>query len=610
MSITFLTGDHDPPDSDNIVLCAGPKERQALASWLLYRTPICNCHDFINGLHKMAQEQAKSIVQINERFGSSLLRLGDAYASFNQHLANMDQVDIDRVLRHLHVLLIDRYQDHTGISELDERLTLKERTRIFKDIIVPWVDWVRSAKQNKSDIVISNKSIDQIETDLLDADIVENIIADTDKKPDTTKDNIDITTNKKPSNNRKYTMFNKFEHDPPGCDDITICAGPKEKQALITILSRKTDISDIEDFIGELHDALDMQTISIWEINERFGSSLHEDDSAISFDRHLSDMCQEDVDKVMRHMRVILIDRCDDTTGVCQLDEYLSEEERTDIYNNIIEPWLEWVRSAKKNKSDTSKANTNKKPNTTKNNKPLNNNNTNMSNNTTNTNMFESLTSVFANMLGTLESDMIRMTFDGKVAVKTTKGYKTYDVDKKKAINMDSLVMPDMAAFLLLPSTKVKTGDIILRDGAFYSIISIDDATNELIGYNYEAGKKETIVRETHCFLGNTYFYSKLFSPILSFFGNKPKSDDKKEDGSKDTEASEDTMSALLPLAMMSQNGDMNSILPLMLMSKMEGKEDSGMLKMLMLSNMMGGSNSNMNNLLPLMLMSGNFPTI
>ena len=235
-------------------------------------------------------------------------------------------------------------------------------------------------------------------------------------------------------------------------------------------------------------------------------------------------------------------------------------------------------------------------------------------NNTNNTpataNMFTSLTSVFSNMLGKLEPDMVRMTFDGNVAVKTNSGYKTYNVTKKKAVNMDSLVMPDMSAFLLLPSTKVKVGDIIMRDGAFYSIISVDDTTNELVGYNYESGKKETLVRETHCFLGNTYFYSKLFSPILSFFDNKPKPDAKKEGESADTETSEDTMSMLLPLAMISQNGDMNSILPMLLMSKMGGKEDSGMLKMLMLSGMMGGGNSNTNNMLTLMLMGGNFPAI
>lgn len=406
-------------------------------------------------------------------------------------------------------------------------------------------------------------------------------------------------------------MFSEFKHDPPGSEDIMLCAGPKEREALATILSQKTNISDVEDFIDELHEALQMQAGDIDTINIDVGADiLGEEDADMYFDQHLSDMCQEDVDKVLRHFHVFFIERLGYRIGVTEMDNDLSDDEITNIYNNIIEPWLKWVRSAKKNKSDTSKANTNKKYNTTTNNKPSNNNN--MSNNTTaTTNMFDSLTTTFANMLGTLKPDMIRMTFDGKVAVNTNKGYKTYDVAKKKAINMDSLVMPDMSAFLLLPSTKVKVGDIILRDGAFYSIISIDDATNELVGYNYESGKKETLVRETHCFLGNTYFYSKLFSPILSFFGNKPKSDTKKEEGSKDDEASEDTMSMLLPLAMMSQNGDMNSMLPLMLMSKMEGKEESsGMLKMLMLGGMMGGGNSNMNNLLPLMLMGGNFPTI
>lgn len=410
-------------------------------------------------------------------------------------------------------------------------------------------------------------------------------------------------------------MFNKFEHDSPGSDDISLCAGPKERDALAEVLSQQTNISNIHDFIDELHETLQTQAATIDTINEDVGDNiLDEEDADVSFDQHLSEMDPEDADKVLKHFQALFVDRIGYYVGVRALDECPSDDEIIDIYNNIIEPWLKWVRSAKKNKSTTSKANTSKKPDTTPNNKPSNNNNTNMNNNNTNNtttaNMFESLTSIFANMLGTLEPNMIRMTFDGKVAVKTTKGYKTYDVAKKKAINMDSLVMPEMASFLLLPSTKVKVGDIILRDGAFYSIISIDDATNELIGYNYEAGKKETIVRETHCFLGNTYFYSKLVSPILSFFGNKPKSD-KKEEESKDDDASEDTMSALLPLAMMSQNGDMSSLLPLMFMSKMEGKENSSsMMKMLVLSGMMGGGNSNMNNLLPLMIMSGNFPSI
>lgn len=395
-------------------------------------------------------------------------------------------------------------------------------------------------------------------------------------------------------------MFSKFEYDPPGNDDIMLCAGPKERQALVTVLKQNTEIPDAELFIYELNDAALDQTFNIKYINEDLERKcFHEKDAHVCFDQHLSDMSQEDVYRVLRHLRVLFIDRTDYDTGVDALENCLSDEERKTIFHTIIVPWLDWVRSAGQNKSDTT---TNNKSHPVTN----NNNTTNMNNNTTTpVNMFGSLTSTFANMLGKLEPDTVRLTFNGGIAVKTANGYKTYNVAKKKAVNMDSLVMPDMPAFLLMPSTKVKVGDIILRDGAFYSIISVDDATNELVGYNYETGKKETLVRETHCFLGNTYFYSKLCSPILSFFGGKP--EDKKEEGS---EASEDTMSALLPLAMMSQNGDMNSMLPLLLMSKDCNGESSGMLKMLMLSNMMGGGNSNMNSMLPLMLMSGNFPSI
>lgn len=439
------------------------------------------------------------------------------------------------------------------------------------------------------------------------------------------------------------SMFLIWNHDPPDSNNIVLCAGPKEREALASWLLYRTPVRRCADFINELHAALQEQTKYIDALNKALGINiLRAEDADVSFDKHLSHMCQEDVDKVLRHLQALFM--CKSYTGVKEFDNHsISEEKRDNIFKNIIVPWFDWVRSAGQdesanavsvnsvhykyieqheidsvaNKFDTTKADinttNNNKANTITNNSNLSNNNIinmNMNNNTT-SNMLESITSTFTNMLGKLEPDMVRMTFDGNAAVKTTNGYKTYDVAKKKAVNMDSLVIPDMAAFLLLPSTKVNSGDIILRDGTFYSIISVDDSMNELVGYNYESGKKETLIRETHCFLGNTYFYSKLISPILSFFGGKTKPGDKKENESTGTEVSEDTMSMLLPLAMMAQNGDMNSILPMLLMSKLKGKEESsGMLRMLTLSNMMKGSNSNMNSILPLMLLSDNFPAI
>lgn len=386
-------------------------------------------------------------------------------------------------------------------------------------------------------------------------------------------------------------MLDESKSHPGADNDIILYANKDERYALQKALLDYMSSNDAADLIMEMHNMLP--------------------DEFPSGDTHFSKLSDEEVEEVLEDLEMQVTD-----FGLLNTLDDFDDEQREDLYNDVIKPWFQGLKKQKPKKANNKKANTNNTKNKKSSN--TNNNTNNINNNTTNktmeNTMFGSIASIFSNMLGQLEPDTVRMTFDGNVAVKTANGYKTYNVAKKKAINMDSLVMPDMSAFLLLPSTKVKVGDIIMRDGAFYSIISVDDTTNELVGYNYESGKKETLVRETHCFLGNTYFYSKLVSPILSFFGNKSKSkpEAKKEEGSSDTEVAEaeDTMSMLLPLAMMSQNGDMNSILPMLLMSKMGGKEDSGMLKILMLSSMMGGGNSNMNGMLPFMLMGGDFPTI
>lgn len=601
----FSKFEHDPPGVDNIMLCAGPKERQALAKVLRQQTDINDTASFIGELHSRVQEQADDITIVNDVLWGEPLDEEDADVDFDLHLSRMCPEDVAKVRKHLYVLFIDSCYIRTGVYVLDDYEADEEREIIFKDIIEPWLEWVRSAKQDKSttevsdknDAEVSDKSTKQIETNSSD-----NKSGSMDKKSDK-------ETNKPRIKDKMSTpnMFNQFKTEfesQPGIDsdnDIVLYATAAERYALQKALIDYMSANDAADLITEMHNM----------IPDEFPEGA----------THFYKLSDEDVEAVVDDAEELVTD-----PALLDTLRDFDDEQRSDLYNDVIKPWFQWLKEQK-----PKKANNNKKSNTTAGKKPhtknntnntKNNNNTNNTNNTmdnTNTtsttaNMFGSVASIFSNMLGTLEPDMVRMTFDGNVAVKTTNGYKTYNVTKKKAVNMDSLVMPDMSAFLLLPSTKVKVGDIIMRDGTFYSIISVDDATNELVGYNYESGKKETLVRETHCFLGNTYFYSKLFSPVLSLFGNKSKSkpEAKKEEGSSDTEVAEaeDTMSMLLPLAMMSQNGDMNSILPMLLMSKMGGKEDSGMMKMLMLSGMMGGSNSNMNGMLPFMLMGGDFPAI
>lgn len=145
-------------------------------------------------------------------------------------------------------------------------------------------------------------------------------------------------------------MFSKFEHDPLYSIDVNVmlCAGLKERRALAVVLSHQTDISDVEDFIDELQTTLQAQSADIDMINTEVGYDIFVGkDADIFFDEHLSVMRREDVDRVMWHFHVLFIERIGYHTGVHAFDTYLSGKERTDIYTNIIVPWLKWVRSAR-----------------------------------------------------------------------------------------------------------------------------------------------------------------------------------------------------------------------------------------------------------------------
>lgn len=157
-----------------------------------------------------------------------------------------------------------------------------------------------------------------------------------------------------------YYMFSKFKHDPLPVADIVLCAGPIDRQALEKILQTRTAICNIEEFIKDLHRVVTDQIYFLDITNEQVGRELLcEKDADTSFEVHLSDLSQEDVDKVLKHLHVLFIDRCGYYTGVNELDNNLSDKERKDIYENIIVPWLRWVRSVGQNKSDTAESETN-----------------------------------------------------------------------------------------------------------------------------------------------------------------------------------------------------------------------------------------------------------
>ena len=101
------------------------------------------------------------------------------------------------------------------------------------------------------------------------------------------------------------------------------------------------------------------------------------------------------------------------------------------------------------------------------------------------------------------------------IAVRTSSGYRSYDIKSGKLRNCDNLVFSfGDGMFFVIPSTKVKPCDIILNSGKPACVRSAGKNSIEVI--NYETSVVETILPERHVFMGNTWFYGK----IVSLFGD------------------------------------------------------------------------------------------
>lgn len=165
-------------------------------------------------------------------------------------------------------------------------------------------------------------------------------------------------------------------------------------------------------------------------------------------------------------------------------------------------------------------------------------------------------------MFGKVGNGMCRLSMNGEIAVKTSGGYKSYNIKTGKLTNCNNFVF-DIGEefFFVIPTNKVEKGDIILVNRKPKCVIDADKIKLTVI--NYEDSTVETILPERHVFMGNTYFYGK----IVSMFGN----------------------------------------------DSIKGKKGTNnIFKYMMLSQMMKGDNSNsagvgvMNSMLPFMMMNGN----
>ena len=121
----------------------------------------------------------------------------------------------------------------------------------------------------------------------------------------------------------------------------------------------------------------------------------------------------------------------------------------------------------------------------------------------------------FNGMFGRIEAGMCRLTMNGNIAVKTSNGYKSYNIKTGRLTNCSNFCFNiGEEFFFVIPTNKVEVGDIILVNRKPKCVIKAEK--NQITVINYEDSTVDTILPERHVFMGNTYFYGK----IVSMFGN------------------------------------------------------------------------------------------
>lgn len=167
-------------------------------------------------------------------------------------------------------------------------------------------------------------------------------------------------------------------------------------------------------------------------------------------------------------------------------------------------------------------------------------------------------------MMNNMLNGMCRLSMSGGIAVKTSGGYKSYNLKTGRLTNCDSFVFGDTEEmFFVIPTNKAARGDIILVGGKPKCVIEAEK--NKLTVINYEDSTIDTILPERHVIMGNTYFYGKIVSMFGNDFGKGKKGMNKifsymmmsemmKGGGAASTNANSNPM-AMFPMFMMFGNG-------------------------------------------------------
>jgi len=167
------------------------------------------------------------------------------------------------------------------------------------------------------------------------------------------------------------------------------------------------------------------------------------------------------------------------------------------------------------------------------------------------------MNNMFSGIFGKVAPGLCRLSVNGGIAIKTSNGYKNYNVKTGQLTNCNHFVFHiGEELFFVIPTNKAEIGDIILVAGKPKCVIQSEK--NMLTVINYEDSTVEHIVPERHIFMGNTYFYGK----IVSIFGNHL---------AKGKKGVNKVMQYMMISEMMKGNHDktesgINTILPLLMM--------------------------------------------
>ena len=163
---------------------------------------------------------------------------------------------------------------------------------------------------------------------------------------------------------------------------------------------------------------------------------------------------------------------------------------------------------------------------------------------------------MFNGMFKPVARGYCKMGMNGRVAVKTSTGYKTFDPKKNKLTNCDSFAFDMDGMFWVVPTFKVEIGDIILVNGKPRAVIEVGDTTIKT--FSYEDSTIAETVPEHHVFMGKTYCYGKIFSPFMNM---------SKSDGAMD-----DMMKMMMMSQMFGGNTNTNQGMNPMMFMMMSGK--------------------------------------